>query len=269
MTIPADLDRFCHDAWFRRESVPDGDARVWWYDPVDSALRANPVYGVERDRGGSLAVATRILAYSVLAAVYFVLAWLSMDAFAHRTTVPSLAIGLPATSVILVSALWSSTQTATWLATERARNTLSQILVAPFPRRAMLWGVTAARLRPVLHLLAFSLPAFLAAGPLICWADARWLRPSGDLLCMLWGSSLGLFLWTLCLLAFSCGTTAGWWASLQARSVGGALAVAYSLLLGLGLVAATVCPGVLIVLWVVRTLAGDVEKCLDREGADG
>ncbi len=238
-----------------------------WRDPLDSKYAGNPFYEVERDRRGGMATATRILAYGCLGLIYLALAAIAIDRF-H----PAQDLGWPAAMIVnllvhLVCVFWSPATTAVWLAGERERETLTQLLVAPYPRDRMVAGVLAARMRPMIHMLALGFPAYLVGGSLLGASSGSGWRAGSDLLENALPLLFSLLLWGSTALVAWFGAAVGIWASANARTVGGAIGLSFAMLVGILIAAGSVCGCVPLVMVIVlpRPLLNAAVKRLDAE----
>lgn len=110
---------------------------------------------------------------------------------------------------------------ATAIAAERTRGTLEMLVLTPFPRRTMLIGMTAERLRQIADGVLLSLPGFvLQAVHSFWWEHLGGIAPVLGLV-----SGLGL----LCSLLLA--VAAGLYASARVRSEAGAIVIAYLIIL--------------------------------------
>lgn len=214
------------------------------WDPLDRHYADNPFYRMEAGRGGVGRTAQRILAYGSLAAVLLglVLAVLAaIDGDAEAAAWSAFTLVIPAW--LLVG--WGTPAfAATVLDIERDSGTLPMTLLTPYPRRAILNGLLAARLRSLVHLVGCCLPIFLALGFLVgeATATASSARSNQPVLHpALLGVLIAAALWGVLLLQFLYSAAAGAYAAVNARSTGAAVGIAYALTFGLGCAVSMVC----------------------------
>ena len=121
---------------------------------------------------------------------------------------------------------------ATALSTERERGTLESLIVTPYPRRDMLLGLVAARLEPVIRVLVFAVPGILLLAAFGAHARSftgvRFPGAAGL------GIGLGLLVGVGQVIGLAgnlaLATMTGLWAAGRSASTGGAVALAYCLL---------------------------------------
>lgn len=198
------------------------------FRPLDD----NPLYAREVARPGTFRTILRILVGLALAILYagVLLALAIASGWVDESWAPLLQLMyLPAAMLL---GYVPPAIAALAIAGERNAETLEPLILTPYPREKILVGLLLARLRPLLLLLQFSLPALLAGGfagglwlfnnPGATWGAWQWSTiPLGILAGgMCWGFYVCTFWFSVC-----CGA----WASLYFPQAGAAIAIAYVL----------------------------------------
>ncbi len=221
------------------------------WDPIDRYFGENPFYGKEVRRGGWvswIAKGGSWLSLTLLAGGVLVSAVAAVDGNANAMLT---VIGLVLPAYLFVSYA-SPGFAATCLDSERESGTLPMTFLSLIPRRDILVGLLAARLRPLMHLVGLSLPLMLAGG-LLCGAGMVGRGGGGpELWSVLIGGAIGALTWVTLLLGFLFGASAGAYAAVHAKGTGGAVGTAYGIVVGLSLGAGMFCS----CLYLVALLVG-------------
>lgn len=191
---------------------------------LDVYLAGNPVWEAFEPRHRQTPISVLVLIGLVYACV--LLAWLrALGIGVHELApVPIFAVAS------LYGLAWFVTpgRAATAIAAERERGTLVWLLLSPHPRRPLLIGLLASRLRPLVESVTWCVPAFVVGGALVAVGEPSNTPPLerailGAVIGLLQAAGVGVVMYF--------GAGVGAWAAVASASVTGALVRAYAILL--------------------------------------